>query len=284
MGTIFYWPPRLLNGLYHGTRHRQRDRIGNGDGLTLTLRHGCGRSRRLGLILGRILGRIGLAEQPCDLLRGTRIRHRQLRGAYCGIEALRHPPTGARACPGVPEEHGRHPPAPNGARRCRRRPSRGAASHEPGGRAAGASSRRRPAAQFQLPNAAFHRSATAQDTGSAIIGPARADLYFGAGQEAGRVSGRLRHAMHFVMLVPKGLDPTRAPRGSRCRTRGPRRRSRSCFRKLILRRIKPAAAVAQSKNETVAVAGPVPLPVPRPVIEPVQEPRRPVKNRSHRQQ
>src|SRR5471030_2291456 len=47
----------------------------------------------------------------------------------------------------------------------------------------------------------------AQDTGSAIVGPARADLYFGAGVEAGKVSGRLRHPMHFVMLVPKSLDP-----------------------------------------------------------------------------
>ncbi len=37
----------------------------------------------------------------------------------------------------------------------------------------------------------------AQDTGSAILGPARADLYFGAGAEAGRVSGRIRHPARF---------------------------------------------------------------------------------------
>jgi membrane-bound lytic murein transglycosylase A len=54
----------------------------------------------------------------------------------------------------------------------------------------------------------FHRLMIAQDTGSAITGPARADLYFGAGVEAGKVSGRLRHAMHFVILVPKSLDPS----------------------------------------------------------------------------
>ncbi|WP_426438263.1 murein transglycosylase A [Bradyrhizobium genosp. P] len=53
----------------------------------------------------------------------------------------------------------------------------------------------------------FHRLMIAQDTGSAITGPARADLYFGAGADAGKVSGRLRHNMQFVMLVPKGLDP-----------------------------------------------------------------------------
>ncbi len=53
----------------------------------------------------------------------------------------------------------------------------------------------------------FRRLMIAQDTGSAIVGPARADLYFGAGAEAGRVSGRLKHSMRFVMLVPKSLDP-----------------------------------------------------------------------------
>ena len=47
----------------------------------------------------------------------------------------------------------------------------------------------------------------AQDTGSAIVGPARADLYFGAGLEAGKVAGRLRHNARFVILVPKSLDP-----------------------------------------------------------------------------
>lgn len=53
----------------------------------------------------------------------------------------------------------------------------------------------------------FRRLMVAQDTGSAIVGPARADLYFGAGVEAGRVAGRMRHPARFVMLVPKSLDP-----------------------------------------------------------------------------
>ena len=56
----------------------------------------------------------------------------------------------------------------------------------------------------------FRRLMIAQDTGSAIVGPARADLYFGAGADAGKVSGRLRHNMRFVMLVPKSLDPVGA--------------------------------------------------------------------------
>jgi len=53
----------------------------------------------------------------------------------------------------------------------------------------------------------FRRLMIAQDTGSAITGPARADLYFGAGADAGRVSGRLRNNMRFVIFVPKSLDP-----------------------------------------------------------------------------
>jgi membrane-bound lytic murein transglycosylase A len=53
----------------------------------------------------------------------------------------------------------------------------------------------------------FRRLMVAQDTGSAITGPARADIYYGAGAEAGRVSGRFRHNVRFVMLVPRSLDP-----------------------------------------------------------------------------
>ena len=53
----------------------------------------------------------------------------------------------------------------------------------------------------------FRRLMIGQDTGSAIVGPARADLYFGAGAEAGKVSGRIRHNARFVILVPKSLDP-----------------------------------------------------------------------------
>jgi membrane-bound lytic murein transglycosylase A len=58
------------------------------------------------------------------------------------------------------------------------------------------------------PTTQFRRLMIAQDTGGAIIGPARADIYFGAGDEAGSISGRLRHNGRFVMLLPKELDPT----------------------------------------------------------------------------
>jgi membrane-bound lytic murein transglycosylase A len=56
----------------------------------------------------------------------------------------------------------------------------------------------------------FRRLMVSQDTGSAIVGPARADIYFGAGADAGRVAGRLKHGARFVMLVPKSLDPAAA--------------------------------------------------------------------------
>jgi membrane-bound lytic murein transglycosylase A len=58
----------------------------------------------------------------------------------------------------------------------------------------------------------FRRLMVAQDTGSAIIGPARADLYWGAGDDAGKVAGRIRHQGRFVMLMPRALDMVEAGR------------------------------------------------------------------------
>jgi membrane-bound lytic murein transglycosylase A len=52
----------------------------------------------------------------------------------------------------------------------------------------------------------FRRLMIAQDAGSAIVGPARADLYWGAGDDAGRIAGRIRQAARFVMLLPRELD------------------------------------------------------------------------------
>jgi membrane-bound lytic murein transglycosylase A len=61
--------------------------------------------------------------------------------------------------------------------------------------------------ESDVSNTPFRRLMVAQDTGSAIIGPARADIYFGAGADAGRVAGRLKNPARFVMLLPKSLDP-----------------------------------------------------------------------------
>jgi membrane-bound lytic murein transglycosylase A len=48
----------------------------------------------------------------------------------------------------------------------------------------------------------FARLMIAQDTGSAILGPARADVYFGTGERAGGLAGGLRHAGEFTVLLP----------------------------------------------------------------------------------
>ncbi|HEX7790639.1 MAG TPA: MltA domain-containing protein [Afipia sp.] len=61
--------------------------------------------------------------------------------------------------------------------------------------------------ETETSNTPFRRLMIAQDTGSAIIGPARADIYFGAGADAGRVAGRLKNPARFVMLLPNSLDP-----------------------------------------------------------------------------
>jgi membrane-bound lytic murein transglycosylase A len=50
----------------------------------------------------------------------------------------------------------------------------------------------------------------AQDTGSAIVGPARADVFWGAGDRAGQLAGRVHHHGNFAMLVPRELDPVTA--------------------------------------------------------------------------
>jgi membrane-bound lytic murein transglycosylase A len=51
----------------------------------------------------------------------------------------------------------------------------------------------------------FQHLMVAQDTGSAIRGPARADIYFGHGDDATHVAGRIKQFGKFVMLVPKDV-------------------------------------------------------------------------------
>ncbi len=59
----------------------------------------------------------------------------------------------------------------------------------------------------EKPDTWFRRLMIAQDTGGAIVGPARADIYLGAGTEAERAAGRFKHNGQFVMLIPNELDP-----------------------------------------------------------------------------
>jgi membrane-bound lytic murein transglycosylase A len=54
----------------------------------------------------------------------------------------------------------------------------------------------------------FRRLMIAQDTGSAIVGPSRADLFFGAGEEAGQIASRIQQSGRMAMLVPRELGPS----------------------------------------------------------------------------
>jgi len=78
----------------------------------------------------------------------------------------------------------------------------------------------------------------AQDTGSAIVGPARADLYWGGGDAAGRIAGRIRHPGRFVMLIPRELDMIEAGRH------------------MPLPLTKPANSVAEGKKEADRISDP----------------------------
>ncbi len=141
----------------------------------------------------------------------------------------------------------------------------------------------------------FRRLMVAQDTGSAITGPARADIYFGAGADAGRVSGRLKNSARFVIFVPKSLDPV--ARGRKMPTPDPRPSEK--IAKLFPQvdplkdqpkdqktNVKPpeASAAGSAKNTVGTAVQPpapqavaamtVPLPVARPDIKPGREARR----------
>jgi len=134
----------------------------------------------------------------------------------------------------------------------------------------------------------FGRLMIAQDTGSAIVGPARADLYFGAGVDAGKVSGRLRHNMRFVILVPKSLDPVERGRKMPVPDERPSEKIAKLFPqgdplkdqpKDLKTGAKPpeapvppqAARATQPSTAQAAIAKPVPLPEARPRIEVVPE-------------
>lgn len=53
------------------------------------------------------------------------------------------------------------------------------------------------------PRARIQRLMVAQDTGSAIVGPARADFFVGSGAEAGERAGLVRDPLRFIVLLPK---------------------------------------------------------------------------------
>lgn len=66
----------------------------------------------------------------------------------------------------------------------------------------------------------YHRLAVALDTGGAIRGPIRADLYFGTGDAAGREAGRVRHVLRLARLVPVDTGASESDDASTARSRG----------------------------------------------------------------
>ena len=53
----------------------------------------------------------------------------------------------------------------------------------------------------------YRRLMIAQDTGSAIVGPARGDIFMGSGDAAGQQAGALQSAGDFIVLLPRSGHP-----------------------------------------------------------------------------
>jgi membrane-bound lytic murein transglycosylase A len=112
----------------------------------------------------------------------------------------------------------------------------------------------------------FRRLMVAQDTGSAIVGPARADIYFGAGEEAGRIAGRIKNTARFVMLMPSALDPSEA--GKQMPLPEPRPATAPKAADAKASEPKPGETRSPEASETKPAdksqAAPVPVPRPKP--------------------
>jgi membrane-bound lytic murein transglycosylase A len=91
----------------------------------------------------------------------------------------------------------------------------------------------------EKPETRFRRLLFAQDTGSAIVGPARADIYFGHGEEISHIAGRIKQHGQFVMLAPQSV----AVSGALMATKIPLPKPRPAI---------TVAAAARSAGETTA--------------------------------
>jgi len=67
------------------------------------------------------------------------------------------------------------------------------------------------ATSYPLSDQALERLVVAQDTGGAIRGAVRADFYWGTGETAGELAGRMRQIGRMWLLWPRGERP---PSGS----------------------------------------------------------------------
>jgi len=58
----------------------------------------------------------------------------------------------------------------------------------------------------------FQRLMVAQDTGGAIKGVVRGDIYFGSGTEAGKEAGNMKRPGRYYLLLPISVVPVQTPR------------------------------------------------------------------------
>lgn len=54
----------------------------------------------------------------------------------------------------------------------------------------------------------LRRLMVSQDTGGAIRGPVRGDVFWGTGRDAGEIAGRMKHQGRYWLLLPRDLDVT----------------------------------------------------------------------------
>jgi membrane-bound lytic murein transglycosylase A len=106
----------------------------------------------------------------------------------------------------------------------------------------------------EKPETKFRRLLVAQDTGSAIIGPARADIYFGHGEDVSHVAGRIKQHGQFVMLVPQNVAVSGAAIASATDVPLPKPRPQMT--------ITAAARSAIGTTGSISAARPVPKPRP----------------------
>jgi membrane-bound lytic murein transglycosylase A len=63
----------------------------------------------------------------------------------------------------------------------------------------------RPDADARRSEQAFNQLLIAQDTGGAIRGPARGDVYWGFGRDAESIAGRMKSEGRMFVLLPKAV-------------------------------------------------------------------------------
>ena len=99
------------------------------------------------------------------------------------------------------------------------------------------------------PETKFRRLLFAQDTGSAIVGPARADIYFGHGEEISHIAGRIKQYGQFVMLAPQSVAVSGA--------------AVAAATYIPLPKPRPMTVTAAARA-TIATTASVPAPLPKP--------------------